>query len=199
MTLLNGATIESYVYVVDNAHEKLLLGKEDAPQLGIISLNLDGAQSEVHYNDAEVMNHISWLKKTPAPTTGVISGWQTQAEIDESMRALTNTFPRLFQDKTSKFKGHPIKIQLHPNAMPVIQPPCRIPLHHMEPLEKVLNNMIRDDIIEGPLEVKEPGTYISNLVITDKKWDQSEKKICITLDCQAANKNIYQTRACLYQ
>ena len=128
-----------------------------------------------------------------APTTSIISGGQTQAKIDESMRALTNTFPRLFQDKTGKFKGPPVKIQLHPNAMPVIQPPCRLPLHYMEPLEKELNNMICNDIIEGPLEVKEPGTYISNLVITDKKWDQSGKKICITFDCQAANKDIYQT------
>ena len=31
------------------------------------------------------MSCISWLKKTPAPTTGAISGGQTQAEIDESM------------------------------------------------------------------------------------------------------------------
>ena len=50
------------------------------------------------------------MVKTPAPTTGVISRGQTQAEIDESMQALTNTLPRLFQDKTSKLKGHPIKI-----------------------------------------------------------------------------------------
>ena len=152
-----------------------------------------GAQSEVHFNDVEVMNCISRLKKMPAPTTGVISRGQTQAKIDESMQALSNTFPWLFQDKTGKFKGHPIKIQPHPNAMPIIQPPCRIHLHYMEPLEKELNNMFCSDIIEGPLEVEEPGTYISNLVITDKKWDQSGKKIHVTLDCQAVNKDIYQT------
>ena len=115
------------------------------------------------------MNRISRLKKTLALTTSVISEGQTQAEIDKSMRALTNTFPQLFQDKTGKFKGHSIKIQLHPNAMPIIQPLRRIPLHYMELLEKELNNMICGDIIEDPLEVKEPGTYISNLVITDKK------------------------------
>ena len=68
MTSINGATIESYVYIVDDAHEKSLLGKEDALRLRIISLNPDGAQSEVHSNDVEVMNRISWLKKTPAPT-----------------------------------------------------------------------------------------------------------------------------------
>ena len=30
MTLLYGATIESYVYVVNDVHEKSLLGKADA-------------------------------------------------------------------------------------------------------------------------------------------------------------------------
>ena len=53
--------------------------------------------------------------------------------------------------------------------------------------------MTCDDIIEGPSEVEEPGTYISNLVITDKKWDQSGRKIHVTFDCQAVNKDIYQT------
>ena len=120
MTLLNGATIESYVCVVDDAHEKSLLGKADALQLRIISLNPDGAQYELHPNDVEVMNRISRLKKIPVPATGVISAGQTHAEIDKSMQALTSTFPWLFQDKTGKFKGDPIKIQLHPNAMPVI-------------------------------------------------------------------------------
>jgi len=33
--------------------------------------------------------------------------------------------------------------------------------------------MIRDDIIEGPLNDEEPGTYLSNLV-TNKKWDTSK-------------------------
>ena len=53
--------------------------------------------------------------------------------------------------------------------------------------------MIQDDIIEGPLELEEPKTYISNLLITDKKWDSTKKHIRVMLDCQAANKDIYQT------
>ena len=51
--------------------------------------------------------------------------------------------------------------------------------------------MVDEDIIEGPLETEEPGTYISNLVITDKKWDP--QRIRVTLDCQQVNKDIYQT------
>jgi len=44
--------------------------------------------------------------------------------------------------------------------------------------------MIRDDIIEGPLDDE-----LSNLVITDKKWDTS--KMRVTLDCQQVNKDIF--------
>ena len=47
------------------------------------------------------------------------------------------------------------------------------------------------DIIEGALETEQPGTYISNLVITDRKWDP--EKIRVTLDCQQVNKDVYQT------
>ena len=51
--------------------------------------------------------------------------------------------------------------------------------------------MLVEDIIEGPIGIEEPGTYISNLVIIDKKWDPNQ--IRITLDCQEVNKDIYQT------
>ena len=51
--------------------------------------------------------------------------------------------------------------------------------------------MSKDDIIEGPLEIEEPGTYVSNLFITDNKWDP--EKIRVTLDCQQVNKDVYQT------
>ena len=54
--------------------------------------------------------------------------------------------------------------------------------------------MIRDDIIEGPIVLEERDTFISNPVITDKKWDKIGKEICITLDYQAANKVMYQTQ-----
>ena len=48
--------------------------------------------------------------------------------------------------------------------------------------------MVKEDIIEGPIEVKEPGTFLSNLVITDKK---DTDRIRVTLDCQSVNKEIY--------
>ena len=53
--------------------------------------------------------------------------------------------------------------------------------------------MIQDDIIERPLELEEPGTYISSVVVTGKKWDSTKKHIRVMLDCQATNKDIYWT------
>ena len=49
-------------------------------------------------------------------------------------------------------------------------------------------------VIEGPLQHEEEGTWMSNLVITGKKWDTEEKKrgdmvqIRANLDCRPHNK-----------
>ena len=117
-----------------------------------------------------------------------MSGRETQAEINANMKKLISQFPALFAAKTGKFQGSPTKIQVHPNATPTTQPPRRIPLPYAEHLQSKINKMSKDDITEGPLEIEEPGTYISNLVITDKKWDP--EKIRVTLDCQQANKDV---------
>ena len=60
----------------------------------------------------------------------------------------------------------------------------------MDRLKSELNKISEEDIIEGPIDVEEPGTFISNLVITDKKGTD---RIRVTLDCQAVNKDIYPT------
>ena len=60
----------------------------------------------------------------------------------------------------------------------------------MDRLEAELKKMLNEDIIEGPLDEEEPGTFISNLVITDKKGTD---QIRVTLDCQSLNKFIIPT------
>ena len=50
--------------------------------------------------------------------------------------------------------------------------------------------MKEEDVIEGPITIEEPSTFLSNLVITDKKC---KDRIRVTLDCQAVNKVIYAT------
>ena len=70
------------------------------------------------------------------------------------------------------------------DAVPIIQPRRRIPLHCVDRLESEIKKMLDEDIIEGPLDEEEPGTFISNLVITDKKGTD---QIRVTLDCQGKN------------
>ena len=101
-----------------------------------------------------------------------------------------NGFPGLFSDKTGKFKGKPIQIQVKPTAVPIIQPPRRIPFQYLERTKLEVEKMLDEDVIEGPIEIEEPGTFLSNLVITDKKGSD---RIRVTLDCQAVNKEIYPT------
>lgn len=106
------------------------------------------------------------------------------------MQEMIKEFSDVFSDSTGKFKGKPIKIQVQKDAIPVIQPVRRIPLHYVERLESELKKMVTEDIIEGPLHIEEPGTFLSNLVITDKK---ETDRIRVTLDCKSVNEVIYPT------
>ena len=106
------------------------------------------------------------------------------------MQDIIKDFPSVFTDTTGRFRGEPIKIQVKSNAVPVIQAPRRIPLHYRERAKAELEKTISEDIIEGPINIEEPGTFLSNLVITDKKGTD---KVRVTLDCQEVNKSIYST------
>ena len=81
----------------------------------------------------------------------------------------------------------------------MIQLPRRIPLHYREPLEDHLAELLEQDVIEGPLQEEERGTWISNLVITAKAWDKEKEKrpgervqIRANLYCHPLNKVVYQ-------
>ena len=68
---MNGAQIETWVYVVDDKKEQSLLGKEDAMRLGIVTIQLNGAKEEV-------VHQISSVQKQLTPTGEIVSGGETQ-------------------------------------------------------------------------------------------------------------------------
>ena len=63
-------------------------------------------------------------------------------------------------------------------------------MYYRERVKAELEKMISEDIIEGPIDIEEPGTLLSNLVITDEKGTD---KFQVTLDCKEVNKSIYST------
>jgi hypothetical protein len=149
--------------------------------LGIVKLDLKGSSEEV-------VNKIEYLRKSDVGDT--TTDLTTKGTIESEMENIQSEFPDVFSDTTGKVKGTPIKIQVREDAVPVIQPPRRIPLHYIDRLEVELKKMKMEDIIEGPLDIEEPGTFLSNTLITNNTHSD---RICVTLHCQSVNKVIYPT------
>ena len=112
---------------------------------------------------------MSFIPKESVSVDDIVSGGETKQAIDKRMQDIIKDFPSVFADNAGRFRGEPIKIQVKSNAVPVIQALRRIPLHYRERAKAELKKMISGDIIEGPIDIEEPGTFLSNLAITDKK------------------------------
>ena len=163
------------MYIVKDKREQSLLGVNDAVRLGIVNINLKGSSEEM----------ISCI--TPV----VKQDKQDVSMIDEKQIYLD--LPNLFSNKTGKCNvGGPIPIQLKdPDQIQTNVPRYRrVPLHYAAKFDKEVERLRQEDIVEGPLEVEEPGTFISNVVLTDKK---DSEEVRITLDCADVNKIVYQT------
>ena len=173
-----GASIKTWAYIVKDKKEQSLLGKIDGERLGIISLNPEGAP-------VEVVNRISHITKTEQ-----LSSIDDEDKFPNAKELVVKQFPKLFSDKTGKFQGSPIKIHVKDDVTPVVQPARRIPLQYIDQTKIEIRKMLEEDIIEGPIDVEEPGTFISNPVITDRK---DKSRIRVTLDCQKVNNAIHTT------
>ena len=182
LTAERGASINTWIYVVNSEKESSLLGETDAIRLGIVKLDLKGAAEEVR--------QITYIPRKEPKDGEIVSGQQTQHEIDETMQQIRVEYGNIFSDSTGKIKEAPIKIQYDKNAKPVIQRRRKIARNYLDPLPEELKSMLADNVIEGPIDNEEPGTFISNLVITDKK---DTDRIRVTLDCQDVNRHIYAT------
>ena len=195
-----GAVITTYVYVNDDNKESSLLGKRDAQRLGIIKINLEGTEEEVKPQgeaQTDSCRRIKQIKKSELVKLRQPAE-EKQRDVKNNMDQLGQEFKDIFGG-IGKYKGDPIKIQIADIINPVIQSPRRIPLHYRQPQKDHLAEMVEEDVIEGPLLEEEEGSWISNLVITDKKWDKSQKRvgervqIRANLDCRPLNEHVYQT------
>ena len=72
------------------------------------------------------------------------------------MTHIVEQFSPVFSNSIGKFKGKPIRLHIRPDAVSVIQPPRRIPLHYVSRLKTEIKSMVKDGVIEGPISTEEP-------------------------------------------
>ena len=106
LTAEAGARIRTWVYVVKDKKEQSLLGKNDGERLGIIKLNPQGAT-------AEVVNRLAHIPKTEQLS---MDAFEEDPQVSD---AFISEFPKLFSNKTGKYKGDPIRIHVKQDAVPV--------------------------------------------------------------------------------
>ena len=195
-----GATIVTFVYINDDDTETSLLGKRDAQRLGIVKINLQGEEEEVQLEGEAEADECRRVKLTKKSSLVKERTKVDQAKVDEAMNQILEEYSDIMSGGIGKYKGDPVKIQMEEGVTPVIQPPRRVPLHYVQPLKDHLEELKQEDVIEGPLQEEEEGSWISNLVITDKRWDGEEEKavgervqVRANLDCRPLNKHVYQT------
>ena len=179
MTNLKGMKINSMVYVVKGQKESLL-GQSDGVRLGILSINPEGSKP------GELVHKMTVVKKEPVKKTGIISGGETQMQIEAKMSKLLGEFKPLFEG-IGKARIAPIHIYTKKGRKPVAQKQRTVAHHYLEPLRKHLDELLTGDVIEGPLGSEHASGWVSNVVITGKKYDagaseEERSKIRVNLD-----------------
>ena len=76
-----------------------------------------------------------------------------------------------FFEGLGEISGVQCKIKIDPNATPVIQPPCRVPVALREPLKEELQRMETLGVI---MKATEPTAWVHSLVIARKRTTKLE-------------------------
>ena len=175
LTSSNGMTHKTRVYVTEGQSESLL-GKEDATALGILRIEPGGYGP----NGAPVhpVRCITPETKDEPIKAGIVSGGQTQQEIDATMADIVKEHQAVFQGM-GRAKVPPIHIKMKEGARPIMQGKRQIPIQLKEATLKKLQELKANDLIEGPLPTEECTGWVTNMVITKKKWNENEVRINI--------------------
>ena len=185
VTMVNnkGKRIKTTVHIIRGQKESLL-GREDGERLGIIKIRPDGNKDE----DIKI-GRITPVKKEAPRESGIVSGGETQEQIDRKMQQLLEEYGDLFKG-IGNAKIEPIHIYTKKGRTPVAQKQRPIARHYLEPLRKHLDELLAADVIEGPLGSEHANGWVSNIVITAKGWDKS--RIRMNLDTRLMADNVRQ-------
>ena len=91
----------------------------------------------------------------------------------------------VFSDTLGKHRSYRVKLHTDPNIKPVIEPPRPTPYHLRERVDKALEEMLANDVIEEH-PVGDPTPWISNAVYVPKP----NGSLRVTLDARNINRAI---------
>ena len=103
------------------------------------------------------------------------------------MDRLLVRFTELFKG-VGRAKVDPIHIYMDPDTKPVQQKQRKIALHFIPRLKKHLEELKGAGVISGPLKSEDATGWVSNPVITAKKWD--DQAIRVNLDLRNMEKAV---------
>ena len=198
-----GRTTRTIVFIVKGKKQSLL-GLKDGKNLGIIEINPEGkaqlkAELVNHLKSIGVknipkeaaVNHLYNMGKKDIIEKGLVSGGETQDEIDANMKVITDQFPGVFTG-LGRAKVEPIEIEIDPAVKPVQQKERRIALHYKERFKDHIDELKAAGVVEGPLTSKSAHSgWISNPVITAKSY--SDKRIRVKLDTRPMSEAVKQS------
>ena len=126
-------------------------------------------------------NHGSLLSYRTAVNLGVVDITVNKVNHKpQKHEQLMQQYPSLFKG-IGKLKGVQVKLHIDKKVNPVAQPPRRIPFHLRKKVEKELEHLEEQGIIE---KVEDPTPWVSPLVIIPKR--NNDIRLCV--DMRMANK-----------
>ena len=110
-----------------------------------------GAGATLETVSDNAVRRLSMFTKEKVTVEGVISGGQTQEQIDESIAELVKKFPKVFKG-LGRATGVPdIHIEVDDKIPPVQQKQRQVPFHYKDKLKNHLEELIKEGVVT-PLE-----------------------------------------------
>ena len=195
----NGKKSESRVYVTSGNKCNNLLGKYTAFDLSILHISVETLSGEIHQSEkSSVTSHQHKSIETTHMSYTEMAEHLTSAEQckqilaslpssndpteNETVKAIKDLYPNVFQG-IGKHKYRQVKLAMDESArvQPFVQPRRKIPFAKRPQLEKILDELESEDIVE---KVECPTDWVSNLVLTPKA---NPKELQMNIDMTTVN------------
>jgi hypothetical protein len=149
-----------------------------------------GSSEEIFYVAKGSSNSIlSW---STSQKLNLIKAVSVINQPDPNLPPNAPEFIRDFPNLTSgmgHYKGEPVRIHVDETVKPIALPHRRIPFHVRKPVEKKLEQLENEGIVE---RTEGPTPWVSPIVVVPKPHKPNEIRICV--DIRALNKAIIRER-----